>query len=74
MYDRASLRYFCNDRSSVNCITDCNGDMSIPQSGAVQKIYVSATGDKRTAGICDPLQRSFNTVKNVVKNSGSQRD
>ena len=66
MRDRVSFGYFCENISAVEIVSHRNGDVGGPFFLFIQRVNGNTAGDKRSPGFCDPLQRAFDSVKNVV--------
>ena len=50
-----------------------HGDVGLPSLLPVQRIHTDTPGDKRPRAVCDPFQRTLDTIKNVVDDTRSQR-
>ena len=72
MDDGMCLRYFGDNITAVEILPFGNCNMSIPFFLSVQRIYADTAGNKCSGRVCDPLQRAFNTVKNIIQYAGSQ--
>ena len=66
MRDRVSFGYFCENISAVEIVSHRNGDVGGPFFLSIQRVHGNTAGDKCSPGFCDPLQRAFDSVKNVV--------
>ena len=60
------FRDFRENISAVEIVSHRNGDMGGPFFLFIQRVHRNTAGDKRSPGFCDPLQRAFDSVKNVV--------
>ena len=74
VHDSPRLRHFRNDRSTLYHIAFSHCDMRLPEFLTVQCVHTDTTGDKCPALVSDPLQRSLNTVKDIIQDAGCQRN
>ena len=67
------LRHLGNNISAVEILTFGNRNMGIPFFLSVQGIHADTAGNKCPGRVCDPFQRTFDTVENIIQNTGGQR-
>ena len=70
-----SFRHLGNDIAAVQVLSFFHCDMSRPFFLPVKGINADAAGDEGTAGrFGDAFQRTFDPVKNIIQDTGSQSD
>ena len=63
-----------NDRTGTHNIPLLNCNMSVPFFLCIQRIYTDTSGNIFSGGFCNFLQRTLDSVKNVVDDSRSQKN
>ena len=74
MKDRRGFLSFCNDRARSDYVSFFYCDMCMPFFLSVKGIYTDTTGNIFAGGFCNLLQRTLDTVEDIVDDTRSEKN
>ena len=68
------LRYFCNDRAWMDVLSLLDDDMGIPFFMDIKRFHIDTAGNVLAGFFGNFLQRSLDTVKNIMNDTRSEHN